>query len=266
MPCTSAIYLLGPRKPVKDQASFLAKVERQFFAQKAKIQHLNLANKGTKFFHSLVKRNSRRNFIAAITCSDGTFTTSPNQVAGEFVGYFMNLFGSHSPSEQLDPHILTHGRILTVEAQQCSSQPILGRDIKAALFVAIGDEKALGPDGFSAVFFKKSWNIVGPSICAALHEFFLHGRLLKHINNTPITLVPKTEHFLPQLSSWACCNVVYKIITKILAYRLDELLDGLIDHAQSAFIGGRSITDNVFLALELIRDCAKSRIKVFLCL
>ncbi|KAH6800212.1 hypothetical protein C2S52_000676 [Perilla frutescens var. hirtella] len=116
--------------------------------------------------------------VNTLSRNNGMFTTSLNQVTGEFVGYFMNLFGSHAPFQQLDLHILTHGRILTIEAQHRSSRPIFDRDIKAALF-AIRDDKAPGPGDFSAVFFKKSWNIVRPSICAAVHEFLLHGRLLK---------------------------------------------------------------------------------------
>ncbi|GJX75707.1 RNA-directed DNA polymerase, eukaryota, reverse transcriptase zinc-binding domain protein [Tanacetum coccineum] len=37
------------------------------------------------------------------------------------------------------------------------------------------DDKALGPDGFSAKFFKSSWSIVGPEFTKAIHDFFLNG-------------------------------------------------------------------------------------------
>ena len=51
----------------------------------------------------------------------------------------------------------------------------------------------------------------------------------------------------------ALCFVLYKIIAKILTARLQNVVDHLIDPAQSGFIPGRQICDNILLATDLIR-------------
>ncbi|KAL0451687.1 UNVERIFIED_CONTAM: hypothetical protein Slati_1146800 [Sesamum latifolium] len=60
----------------------------------------------------------------------------------------------------------------------------------------------------------------------------------------------KVEEYRPI----AFCNVIYKIITKILVNRLKVVLDKIMDQTQNAFIPGRSISDNILLAQELLAD------------
>lgn len=66
---------------------------------------------------------------------------------------------------------------------------------------------------------------MGNDICIAIREFFSNGQLLKEVNATIITLLPKvtTPDQITYFRPISCCNFIYKSISKIIS---DRLLDG----------------------------------------
>nr|GFD08641.1 RNA-directed DNA polymerase, eukaryota, reverse transcriptase zinc-binding domain protein [Tanacetum cinerariifolium] len=64
---------------------------------------------------------------------------------------------------------------LTPDEAEFMVRDVSNEEIKQAIFL-IDDNKAPGPDGFSAYFYKKAWDIIGNDICSAVQEFFLLGR------------------------------------------------------------------------------------------
>ncbi|KAK0571729.1 hypothetical protein LWI29_020657 [Acer saccharum] len=119
--------------------------------------------------------------------------------------------------------------------------------------------KAPGPNGFNAHFFKKTWDIVGEDVINAIQEFFRSGHLLKELNATILALVPKVPKpsKMKDFRPISCCNTLYKIIAKIIANRIKPCLPDIISPSQSAFVAGRSIGDNILLVQELMRNYHK---------
>ena len=117
--------------------------------------------------------------------------------------------------------------------------PVTNEEIERAIF-QMGPHKAPGPNGIPAFFFQEFWDIVKQDILLSVKAFFHSGSLLKSLNHTYITLIPKMNnhdevtHFRPI----SLCNVTYKIISKILVNRLKPLMDKLISPFQNAFIPG----------------------------
>ncbi|KAL5569589.1 hypothetical protein UlMin_026164 [Ulmus minor] len=133
-------------------------------------------------------------------------------------------------------------------------------EIRATVF-RLGSFKAVGPDGFPALFFKSYWDIVGDDVVMMVRDFFITGSLHPNINSTNLVLIPKTKnpstinHFRPI----AVCNIVYKVISKILAERLKPLLSRLICPTQGAFVPGRSIHDNSVIIQEVVHALKRKK-------
>ncbi len=64
------------------------------------------------------------------------------------------------------------------------AQAVSAEEVKKAV-CSIPLDKAAGPDGFTARFFRVVWDKIGPLIYDVVAEFFASGKLLKSINSTP---------------------------------------------------------------------------------
>ena len=114
--------------------------------------------------------------------------------------------------------------------------------------------KALGPDGMSAIFFQKYWDVIGNDITCTVLNGLNSNMPIVDINRTNITLIRKTNN-LSQMTDFrliSLSNVVYKLVSKVLANCLKIILPQIISENQSAFLSKRFITDNVLIAFELM--------------
>jgi hypothetical protein len=113
-----------------------------------------------------------------------------------------------------------------------------------------------GPDGFSSCFYQQNWAIVYPEVCSTTLHFLNIGRMDNSINRTHIALIPKTAQprSVTEFRHISLCNVNCKLISKVLANRLEGVLPDIISPIQSAFIPGRLITDNILVAFETLHS------------
>ena len=124
-------------------------------------------------------------------------------------------------------------------------------------------QKASGPNGLPALFYKKYWNIVGDSVVKAIINFFESGKMLNELNSTLTVLIPRIQNPTSdsQYSPISLCNVVYKTIAKLLVTRLRQILPKLISPCQSAFIPGRWIAENKAILHETLHIIKKRKVK-----
>ena len=134
-----------------------------------------------------------KSFIPAVQRSNGALTTSLDEVGAEFVRYYQNLLGTSSSISPIDAAVVYSSPCLDESHSSFLLAHVSNEAIKETLF-SIGNDKALGPGGFSSFFLKKSWDIVGADFCATVQDFFSSGQILKQINHYIIALVPKSAN------------------------------------------------------------------------
>jgi hypothetical protein len=126
--------------------------------------------------------------------------------------------------------------------------------------------KAPGPDGINFFFIKKAWNIIGGDIVQMVDEFYRTNLLPPGINSSFVTLIPnvKGANKLHDFRPISLVGSLYKIISKLLASRVKQVMSEVISDHQNAFIKGRQILDSVLIANEAINFMKKKKSKGYL--
>ena len=79
-----------------------------------------------------------------------------------------------------------------------------------------------------------------------------------------MALIPKIQgpETIGNYRPISLCNIVYKIITKIIIARIGPMLDELVSPVQSAFVSGRKGVNNAIIVQEIIHTISKKKGKV----
>jgi hypothetical protein len=103
--------------------------------------------------------------------------------------------------------------------------------------------------------------MIGTEVWEILEDSRATGQVLQALNATFITLIPKygQAHQSTLYRPIALCNVIYKILTKVIARRLKPILPTIISPEQSGYVEGRQIMDSVTLAHEVIHSLQKTK-------
>ena len=171
-------------------------------------------------------------------------------IAGVVTSYFESIFTT-GECDRMDDclHIVQHK--MAEDMLDVLSSEYCAKEIKAALF-QIGPTKTLGPNGMNVLFYQNFWHIVGVDVIVVVLDILNFGTMLPKINYTHIVRIPKIKSpkRISDYRSINLCNVIYKIIYKLLGNRLKLILPHLISSNQSAFVPGQLITNNVLVAYE----------------
>jgi hypothetical protein len=227
--------------------------------QRSRANWLMQGDRNTLFFHQFATARRKKNLIKKLKDANGNWVEGTSMLKPLVFYYFSNLFTSEI--QEIDPAVLEKvQQKVTQNMNDDLMATFSAEDVKKAAF-SIGDFKAPGPDGLHAIFYKKFWGLCGEQITNEILQALNTGIIPEGWNDTTIVMIPKVDspELVTQYRPISLCNVIYKIISKMLALRLKKILPEVISPMQSAFVPGWLITDNVPVAYEYIHSIKNKR-------
>jgi len=116
-------------------------------------------------------------------------------------------------------------------------------------------ESAPGPNGISITFFKKYFQYFGKHFIELLNNY--NFPLTNTFNQVLIKLIPKNKNDIKTINDLrpiSLTNFEYRIFTKILTNRLNNISHILIGENQTCSIAGRRMNDNIIFLRDIIHD------------
>jgi hypothetical protein len=241
---------LEQENQIKEDIHSLLEHEEVKWKQQVKENWLKFGDKNTKFFHASASQKNRSHHIENILDQEGRLCSTQEEIEKAFVNYFQGLFRAGVNLEVEYSTKFVQRKVTPAMNDRLLAEFTM-EDISSALN-QMAALKAPGPDGFIASFYQQNWATIHIEVCNAILHFFATGFMDPMINVTNIVLIPKSDSpcSVTDFRPISLCNVIYKLISKVLVNRLKEVLPGIISPSQSAFIPGRLITDNIIVAYE----------------
>eukprot|EP00253_Pinus_taeda_P024711 PITA_24711 len=207
----------------------LCKQEEIFWRQKSRVQWLKEGERNTKFFHRSTMANRTHNRISSIKNEEGNLLTSHENIEDVLVHRFRSITQeNNSDREQSINEITKNIPKMVSEEDNFNLNRLVSE--KEDILNVVKDSK-------------------------------LNRTILKVLNTSFISLIPKQDiaQTLDKFRPIALCNVVYKIISKVVANRLKPLLPTLVSGEQSGYVEGRQILDNIIQAQEVVHSLSSKR-------
>uniref|UniRef100_A0A803NSN9 Reverse transcriptase domain-containing protein n=1 Tax=Cannabis sativa TaxID=3483 RepID=A0A803NSN9_CANSA len=201
---------------------------------------------------------NKKDDISVARYNEGQFVDWDNGLADVVVNYFVELF-SASDTEGMEV-IDSIDQVVPNLANMEFAKPVTEEEMRVAVF-QMHPDKSPGPDEMTPAFYQRCWNIVKHDLVMVVQRFFSTGVFDENCSEASVVLIPKKKgpETMKDLRPIAMCNVLYKIVTKVMTNRMKPFMDSIVADSQSAFISGCLISNNIMVSFEVLHYLKRKR-------
>ena len=201
-------------------------------------------HKNSKYFLNKFKEDRDRPVISQLITNNGTVTNN-QEILKEAHAFYSDLYRDRPsilPEEDLDnaPSLSNHHF-------EVLSNDITQEELLSAL-KKMKQSSAPGSDGLTVKFYIHFWNIIKDDLFDCYNFCFQAGHMSTSQRQGLIKLIPKKLRNLLLITNWhliTLLNVDYKILTKLFASRLQDILPDLIGSDQRGFVKDRRLSNGI---------------------
>ncbi|KAK3194323.1 hypothetical protein Dsin_025633 [Dipteronia sinensis] len=181
-------------------------------------------DKNSKFFHCVANGRRRSNHISEISFN-GVKITDPPQVRNGVFLFFKDHFKNVRWSR---PKIRSLGLKQIFEEEIKSLEVVFSKEEVSAVVYCCDGDKAIDPDGLNLRFIKANWENIQEDFLKFILEFHGNRDIVKDLNNTFITLIPKcfNPEIIKDFKPISLVGSMYKIFAEVLANR--QIIDSFV--------------------------------------
>jgi hypothetical protein len=248
------------RYHLEDQLLEVFRAEEEYWRRRGRICWVLQGDANTKYFHAMANGRRRKCCISSLVSDQGVITDK-RLIQQHIYEFYRQLLGAEEARVcGLHPNAWSSEARVSQEENDNLMRTISEKELEA-IVIDMKSDTAPGPDGFPVFFFKKFLGLVKLGILHILNDFIV-GRIdIARLNFRVLSLIPKIpgEDRITQFRLITLINVIFKIVSKALATKLDPIANRIISPNQTAFIKGRFILDGVLALHEIVHELKVKR-------
>lgn len=238
---------------LKSEIEKINDIKTRGIALRAKAKYVEEGEKNTAYFLRLEKRNYNNKCIRSLMNNDDNSIHKPDDILKECESYYKELYTEHQLNATDSIKECNFKTINDADKEMCDSK--ISIEECAQALKQLPNNKSPGSDGFTTEFYKFFWisikDLVYESYCYAMDV----GELSIEQRRGILTLIPKMNRDNRYLKNWrpiSLLNCDYKILTKLLAKRLQTVMQSIVDDDQSGYIKDRFIGENIITTANVM--------------
>ena len=228
-----------------------------------KMKHEKFGEQPTTYFCNLEKNLSAQKYISRLKVEKNgveEIITQQSAIADETRAYYRNLYADkdelitiNSISDFLGADTGNYTKLSENQANDLEGD-ITGEELLSVLKKTSNDS-APGSSGLSYSFYKFFWGDLKHFILKSANHSFIIQKLPHSQRMGIISLLPKGNKPKEFLKNWrpvTLLNSIYKLISGVIAERINSVLGLIINHQQCGFVKGRYIGECIRTTYDIM--------------